>query len=225
MKHPAFTDLTLQWHRMCQGQESPASVAGSLDAWRRQCPVLAAVKSLEDVLLVISGTSDAAELALRYLVGQAQTGDKIAHFTAMYRFLPLFVRNQARLGFDESCEQISRAWELIAAFPLERPNLVGVGLSMRITHPSAAHFRREVKVDPAELNRRTDACEIESLVEFESLLADLTTVDQQLLRHLFVDDMDCIAAGAAIGLSPSAARKRKERALAKLRHALVSAAA
>ena len=224
-----FTDLDEQWNRLNAGFESPADVASSLAAWRRDCLALVMTSTLAEAMEVLRYGQD-RDHVLRFFLVRAQHGDQIAHRLVLQAFLPLIVKTVTIYGSDVAFESISRVWELAATIPTDKPLKYVLYFAMRIQHPRDRVDRRERAVDPGTfsadspwgtpLHWRVHRPSETHECDFELLLRDLGERDRELIRLVYLQGHPVCGAARLMGLSPSQASKRLSRALARLRDQL-----
>ena len=215
--HPRF-DLADQWSRLCDGHESPADVAASLDVWRRECSLLADVENLRDVPGMTWDRSTADEL-LRYLLTRAHAGDQIAHRTVLQAYLPALWRGH---DTEEAAEVLGVAWTLILQAPIDGSVKLSTWLGLKIRHARPERLTRQVQTVSAtsEWSEAGGVSELEDAFEWEGLVDRLPTADRRLLEMLFVEGYTVSEIAHELGISAAAVSKRRGRALQRVRDRL-----
>lgn len=215
-------DLTDQWQRLCCGLESTADVQASIDRWRRECILLSDVEGLDTVRGLIQKSPEREQI-LCYLLDGAQHGDRIAHRTILQAFLPAM--RSGSCSEQDACEMLGSAWQAVLEVPVHTPSnkCTFLGTRLRNARRATAGNLREDRSPKVEivlveaLPERTQIPDLGAAADFEAMISDLSSMDQELMRLLFVEDCTTAVAAKRLGISKAAADKRRSRALAALR--------
>lgn len=221
--HTIITDLNTQWTRLNTGHEQAPQVAASLDAWRRHCPDLTTINTLNDALWAIEVNDDQV---LACLITAGLNGDTIAIRTVVQAFLPRVIRlatGSTDPFTDAVLDGVEALWDLVATYPLARRPKIRANLAMDLLKvmrrravvrefPHDPRDRSVFEVPAAEHSPTAD-----TVLGRARGLGLLTDEEAWMLDQVYVADVDRQEVADRLGISNACLRQRCSRAVARLR--------
>lgn len=228
-----LNQLNDEWRRMCRSQTTLRAVQG----WNLTTDP---VSSLDDVLTLAgfrgSKIDDAADRVLLQLVHRASS-DQLAARIVLQRVLPPLVSvaqrrgKQTQGGFDEALATLlSHGWEVIRTYPVERrPAKVAANITRDAEYFGFVRRNRQVaemqSFDPDSIpaapHYYNSSEQLDDLLE-HARRCRVSARSIEVLRVLGTHSLAELAQQQ--GLSPRAARRRRQEALNELRVRTRSAA-
>ena len=169
----------------------------------------------------------------------SSTGTHDAVEQLMVRLMPDLVRyflrrlNDSEMAADCASNTVLIVWEKRKKMPADesQQRAWAFGVARRVLLNHSRKSARRAHIDEAArttLIHQIDAAETVVMNDDEGrravrALSHLSEKDREILQLVLWDDLRVHEAGAVLGITPSAARKRYERALTRLRHAYANA--